>query len=146
MQADVAGFDQQHERGGGQKPERGGDGMDMNDCGYGRLFMEVVVQIKTKADAHEDLEVGEPDERSAAVATRRPSCGCMKVHPLIRQKTENDAFGDASIFAPCTGVCYLPVPPTVILSNLISGPRDEALLIGLNWTSYHPMDTIEAIP
>ena len=58
MQGCVAGFDQEHERSGGEKPERGGDGMDMNDFGYGRLFMEVVVQIKTEADAYEDPEDG----------------------------------------------------------------------------------------
>jgi hypothetical protein len=82
MEAYVTGFDQEHHRGGSEQPERGGDGMDMNDCGYGRLFMKVVVKIKPEAATYEDPEDGEPDERSASIATRRPSCGCVKVHPF----------------------------------------------------------------
>jgi len=58
MQAGIAGFDQQHERGGSEQPERGGDGMDMNDGGYGGLFMQVVVEIETEADGDEDPEDG----------------------------------------------------------------------------------------
>ncbi len=43
MEADVAGFDHKHKRGGSKQPERGGDGMYVDDLGYGRLLMEVVV-------------------------------------------------------------------------------------------------------
>ena len=82
MEADVSGFDHEHKRGGGQQPERGGDGMYVNDPGYGRLLPEVVVQIEAEADAHEDPENGEPAQRSPAIFTRGPGCGCMDVHPL----------------------------------------------------------------
>ena len=82
MQGCVAGLDQEHERGGGEQPEGGGDGMNVNDGGYGRLLVEVVVQIESEADAYEDPEDAEPHERGAAIFTRRPGCGRMKVHPL----------------------------------------------------------------
>jgi hypothetical protein len=39
----------------------------MNDEGYGRQLMEVVVQIEAEADAYEDPEDGEPHERGAAI-------------------------------------------------------------------------------
>ena len=83
MEADVAGFDQKHERGGSEQPERGGDGMYVDDPGYGRLLLEVVVQVEAEADAHEDPEQGEPDQRSPAIFARRPGRGCMNVHPLF---------------------------------------------------------------
>jgi hypothetical protein len=70
------------QRGGSKQPERGGNGTYVNDSGYGRLLLEVVVQIEAEADAHVDPEDGEPDQRSAAVFTRGPGCGCMDVHPL----------------------------------------------------------------
>jgi hypothetical protein len=82
MEGDVAGFDQEHERGGSEQPEGCRDGVNVNDEGYGRLLMEVVVQIEAEADAYEDPEDSEPDERSAAIVTRRPGGGCMQVHPL----------------------------------------------------------------
>jgi hypothetical protein len=82
MEAYVAGFNHEHERGGGEQPERGGDGMHMNDCGYGRMFMKVVVQVKAEADTYEDPEDREPDDRGPAVVARRPGCGGMKVHPF----------------------------------------------------------------
>ena len=83
MEADVAGFHHEHKRGGGKQPERGGDGMYVHDLGYGRLLLEVVVQIKAKADAHEDPEDGEPDQRSPAIFTRWPRRGCMDVHAAL---------------------------------------------------------------
>ena len=82
MEADVTGFDHEHKGGGSQQPERGGDGMYVNDPGYGRLLPEVVVQIEAEADAHEGPEDGEPEQRSPAIFTRRPGCGCMDVHPF----------------------------------------------------------------
>ena len=83
METDVAGFDQEHKRGGREQPKRGGDGMYVDDRGYRRLLLEVVVQIEAEADAHEDPEHGEPDQRSAAIFTSWPGCGCMDVHPLF---------------------------------------------------------------
>src|SRR6202042_3072291 len=59
------------------------DAMDVGDPGYGRLLLEVVVQIEAEADAHEDPEQGEPDQRSPAIFARRPGRGCMDVHPLF---------------------------------------------------------------
>jgi hypothetical protein len=56
--------------------------MNVNDEGYGRLLMHVVVQIEAEANAYEDPEDGEPHKRGPAIFTRRPGCGCMKVHPL----------------------------------------------------------------
>src|SRR5271154_2299718 len=56
--------------------------MYMDDQGHSRLLPEVVVQIEAEADAHVDPEDGEPDQRSPAIFTRRPGCGCMDVHPL----------------------------------------------------------------
>jgi hypothetical protein len=82
MEADVAGFDHEHKRGRSQQPERGGDCMYVDDLGYGRLLVEVVVQIEAEADAHEDPEDGEPDQCSPAIFTCWPGCGCMNVHPL----------------------------------------------------------------
>jgi hypothetical protein len=55
--------------------------MYVDDLGYGRLLLEVVVQIEAEADTHEDPENGEPDQRSPAIFTRGPGCGCMDVHP-----------------------------------------------------------------
>jgi hypothetical protein len=46
------------------------------------MFKEIVVQVKAEADAYEDRENGEPDDCGASIATRRPSCGCVKVHPF----------------------------------------------------------------
>src|SRR6202042_316645 len=59
------------------------DAMDVGDPGYGRLLLEVVVQIEAEADAHEDPEHAEPDQRSPAIFARRPGRGCMDVHPLF---------------------------------------------------------------
>jgi hypothetical protein len=74
MQAHVAGFDQEHERGGSEQPERGDDGMDMNNGGYGGLFVEVVAQVKAEAYAYEDPEDSEPDDGGATIGARRPGC------------------------------------------------------------------------
>ena len=82
MEADVVRFDHEHKRGGYEQPERGRDGVYVDDPGYGRLLVEVVVQIESEADAYEDPEDAEPHERGAAIFTRRPGCGRMKVHPL----------------------------------------------------------------
>ena len=95
MEADVAGFDHEHKRGGSEQPERGGDGMYVDDLGYGRLLVEVVVQIESESDANEYPEDGEPHQRGPAIFTRGPGCGCMDVHPLrpLRQsvrKTSNN--------------------------------------------------------
>ena len=51
MEADVAGFDHEHKRGGSEQPKRRGDGMYVDDLGYRRLLLEVVVQIEAEADA-----------------------------------------------------------------------------------------------
>ena len=56
--------------------------MYVDDLGYGRLLVQVVVQIEAEANAHEDPEDGEPDQRSSAIFTRGPGCGCMDLHPL----------------------------------------------------------------
>jgi hypothetical protein len=42
------------------------------------------------------------------------------------------------------GIVYR-VRLAVVLSSFPSGLRGDALLIGPNWTSYHPTDAIEAI-
>ena len=84
MQADIAGFDQEHKRGGSEQPERSGDGMYVDDCGYGWLLMKVVMQIEAEANPHEDPEDGQPDQRSPAIVTRGPGCGRMDMHPLCR--------------------------------------------------------------
>ena len=67
METDVAGFDHEHKRRGSEEPERRGDGMYVDDPGYGRLLVKVVVQIEAEADAYEDPEDGEPDERGPAI-------------------------------------------------------------------------------
>ncbi len=56
--------------------------MDVDDLGYRRLLMEIVMQIEAEANAHEHPEEGEPDQRSPAIFTRGPRCGCMDVHAL----------------------------------------------------------------
>ena len=82
MQADIAGFDQEHQRRGSQQPDRGGDGMYVDDRGYGWLLMKVVMQIEAEADANEDPEDSQPDQRSPAIVARGPGCGSMDMHPL----------------------------------------------------------------
>ncbi len=72
--------DHEHKRGGREQPERRRDSMYMNYQGNGRLLMEVVVQIETKADAHKYPEETEPDQRSPAIFTRRPCCCRMDAH------------------------------------------------------------------
>ena len=89
METDVAGFDQEHKRGGREQPKRGGDGMYVDHRGYRRLLLEVVVQIEAEADAHEDPENGEPDQRSAAIFTSWPDAVvwiCTRFFPLVRQR------------------------------------------------------------
>jgi len=51
--------------------------------------MEVVVQIEAEADAYEDPEDAEPDQRSPAIFTRRPGCGCMNVQSFSSCRSEN---------------------------------------------------------
>ena len=53
--------------------------MYVDDRGYSRLLMDIVVQIKAEADTYEDPEDGEPDQRSPAIFTRGPGCRCMDV-------------------------------------------------------------------
>ena len=40
------------------------------------------MQIEAEADAYEDPEDGEPDQRSPAIFTHRPGCSCMDVQSL----------------------------------------------------------------
>jgi hypothetical protein len=63
--------------------------MYVDDHGYGRLLMEVVVQIEAEADAYEDPKDGEPDHRSPAIFTRGPGCGCMDVQSVSSCQSEN---------------------------------------------------------
>src|SRR5579859_7659946 len=72
MEADVAGSDQKHKRGSSEQPERGGDGMNVDDRRHGRLLVEIVAQIEAEADTHEEPEDGKPDHRSPAIVTRGP--------------------------------------------------------------------------
>ncbi len=83
MEADIAGFDHEHKGGGGEQPERGGDSMYVDNRGYRRLLMEVVVQIEAEADAYEDPKEGEPDQCGPAIFTRRPGCGGMDVQSFF---------------------------------------------------------------
>ncbi len=88
MEADIAAFDHEHKRGCRQQPERRRDSMYMNDQGNGRLLMEIVVQIETKANAHKYPEEAEPDQRSPAIFTRRP-CRCrMDLHSSYPWQSE----------------------------------------------------------
>ena len=101
MEADIAGFDHEHKRGGGEQPERGGDSMYVDDHGYGRLLMEVVMQIKAEADAYEDPEEGEPDQRGPAIFTRGPGCGCVDLQsffPLAVRKTYSNGTDAMKLF------------------------------------------------
>lgn len=74
MKTDVAGFDQEHERGSNQQPTCSGDSMYVDDLGYSRLLMEIVVQIEAETDAYEGPEDGEPDKCSLAIFTCGPGC------------------------------------------------------------------------
>ena len=58
MEANIAGFDHEHKRCGSQQPDRGGDGMYMDDSRDGRPLMDVVMQIEPEADPHENPEEG----------------------------------------------------------------------------------------
>ena len=67
--------------------------MYVDDRGYGWLLMKVVMQIEAEADANEDPEDSQPDQRSPAIVARGPGCGSMDMHPLCplaRQKTYSD--------------------------------------------------------
>jgi hypothetical protein len=81
MQADVARLDHQHQRGGSQQPQRGGDGVYVDNLRHGRLLVQVVVQIEAEPNAHEDPEDRQPNQRSPPIVTRRPRRSRMEVHP-----------------------------------------------------------------
>jgi hypothetical protein len=82
MEADVVRFDHEHKRGGYEQPERGRDGVYVDDPGYGRLFVQIVVQVEAETEAHENPEDGEPEQRGPAIFTRGPGCGCVDFHSL----------------------------------------------------------------
>ena len=70
MEADIAGLYHDYKRRRSEQPKRGGDRMDVDDRRYGRMLMQVVVQIE--AEAHEYPEEAEPDQCSSAIVTRGP--------------------------------------------------------------------------
>ena len=107
--------------------------MYVDDRGYGRLLVQVVVQIEAEADAYEDPEDAEPDQRSPAIVTRGPGCGCMDVQsfPLpVRKPYSNGTDAMKLFFA--NGVMgwqrwedQISQPPTnVILTLSIAKGKD----------------------
>lgn len=80
MEFDVPCLDEQNEDGHEEQPERGGNGMEMNDRGNRRALMKLVVEVEAEAHSNDDPESCEPDKRSPAIVARGPRCLCMHVH------------------------------------------------------------------
>ena len=113
MESDVACLDQQNEGSHEEQPERGGHGMEMDDCRNGRRLMKVVVKVEAEAHSNDDPEGGEPDERSPAIVACRAT---MPLYALGLTSKAGESQGRRSIASSSLvgndESVYRPVPPT----------------------------------